>query len=65
MKKIWKIVALIVLVVILLGAVCAGVGMIAGGDTARIYSVFSDQFNPEEIYNIFGTVSETGLNAVG
>lgn len=57
MKRIWKTLGVVVLVVILLGAVCAGVGMIAGADISRIYSVLDAQYSITEYINAFGTLS--------
>jgi len=45
MKKAWRIVIAIVLVCVLLGAVCIGVGMITGADMERIYSVLDDRYH--------------------
>ena len=35
----------VVLAVVVLGAVCMGVGFITGADTARIYSVLDDKYS--------------------
>ena len=45
MKRGWYIVLVVVLVALLLGAVCMGVGFITGADTARIYSVLDDKYS--------------------
>ncbi len=44
MKRGWYIVLVIVLVALLLGAVCVGVGYITGADTARIFAVLDDKY---------------------
>ena len=53
MKKGWKIVGILVLVIIILGAVCVGVGLLTGGDTTRIYSVLDNRFNLTELYKAY------------
>lgn len=49
MKRIWKTLGVVVLVVILLGAVCVAVGMSAGADISRIYTVLDTQYGITEI----------------
>lgn len=44
MKRGWYIVLVIVLVALLLGAVCVGVGYITGANTARIFAVLDDKY---------------------
>lgn len=44
MKKGWKIVGIIVLVMLLLGVVCTAVGIMTGADWARIYSVLDAKY---------------------
>ena len=51
MKKGWRIIVVIVLVSVLLGAVCVGVGMMTGADMERIYSVVDDRYHVTEYYN--------------
>lgn len=53
MKKVWKIVTLIVLVAIVLGAVCVGVGVLTGADTGRIYSVLDNRYNIGLLYEAY------------
>ena len=45
MKKGWRIVIIIVLVALLLGAVSVGVGMMTGADSVRIFSLLNDRYN--------------------
>ena len=45
MKKAWQIIMTIVLVVILVGAVCAGVGIITGAEMSRVFSVLDNNYN--------------------
>ena len=51
MKKGWKVVLIIFLVVVVLGTVCMGVGMMTGAEPARIYSVLDDKYHIEMYYN--------------
>ena len=39
MKKGWKFVGILFVVVLLLGALCLGVGFLTGGDAERIFQV--------------------------
>ncbi len=39
MKKSWRFIGVLVLVVLFLGAVCIGVGFLTGADAERIYTV--------------------------
>ena len=45
MKRAWQIIMTIVLVVILVGAVCAGVGIITGAEMSRVFSVLDNRYN--------------------
>ena len=45
MKKAWRIIISIVLIVALLGGVLIGVGIITGSDTERILSVLDARYN--------------------
>ena len=45
MKKAGRVVLVIVLAAVLLGAVCVGVGLMPGADTARIYSALDNRYN--------------------
>ncbi len=50
MKKGWRLIVIIVLVAVLLGAVCIGVGMMTGADMERIYSVVDNRYHVTEYY---------------
>ena len=52
MKKAWKVVIVIVLVIVLVGAICAGIGMLAGGNLNRIYSELDAQYSLTQIYTL-------------
>lgn len=45
MRKGWRIIITIVLIVALLGAVSVGVGLMTGAEMDRIYSVVDERYN--------------------
>ena len=51
MKKGGRIITTIVLIAILLGAVCVGVGLITGGDMGRVLTAFDERYHPAVYYN--------------
>ena len=53
MKSGWKIILLVVLIAILLGAVCMGVGMMTGADFSRIWTTLDDKYHVEMYYQYF------------
>ena len=53
MKNGWRIIISIVLIVILLGGVCIGVGALTGADMERVYSVLDKQNNLTALYKYF------------
>ncbi len=53
MKSGWKIILLVVLIAILLGAVCMGVGMMTGADFSRIWATLDDKYHVEMYYQYF------------
>ena len=62
MKKAWKVVIVIVLIIVLVGAICAGVGMLAGGNLNRIYAELDSQYSITQIYNLLtDTFFSTGM----
>ena len=50
MKKGWRVILIIVVVCIALGAVCAGVGMLTGAEPDRVSALLENRV--EEKYNI-------------
>lgn len=58
MKKGWRIVIIIVLVALLLGAVSVGVGMMTGADSVRIFLILDDRYNITMYYNYAQQVIE-------
>ena len=53
MKSGWKIILLVVLIAILLGAVCMGVCMMTGADFARIWATLDDKYHVDMYYQYF------------
>ena len=53
MKSGWKIILLVVLIAILLGAVCMGVGMMTGADFSRIWATLDDRYHVDMYYQYF------------
>ena len=60
MSKSWRVISLIVLIAILLGAVCVGVGLITGGDWDRIYTTLDARYHVDMYVDYVGEVF-TGL----
>lgn len=57
MKKGWKIVFTIFLIVVGIGIVGVGVGMLTGAEFTRIYSVLDDQYHIDMWLNYFAEVA--------
>lgn len=53
MKKVWKAVMAIVLVALVLGVICVGVGLLTGAELDRIYSVLDNRFNITAVYEAY------------
>ena len=45
MSKGWRIIGSLVLVLVLLGAICIGVGFMTGGDIVEVYSNLNTRYN--------------------
>lgn len=45
MKRGWKVILIIVLAAVLLGAVCVAVGLVTGADSNRILGVLDEHYN--------------------
>ena len=50
MRNGWRIILVIVLVAILFGGICLGVGIMTGADMSRVYTVLDKQFNLTGLY---------------
>ena len=53
MRKAWKVILVIVLAAVLLGAVCVGVGLVTGADSARILGVLDRRYNFTSYVNAY------------
>ena len=56
MSRSWRIISLIVLIAILLGAVCVGVGLVTGGEWDRIYSSLDARYHIDMYVDYVGQV---------
>lgn len=63
MKKAWKAISLIVVIALILGAVCIGVGVLTGADTGRIYQVLDNRFGFEQ-WKLFYEQSVQAANEI-
>ncbi len=45
MNKGWRVIGTIVLILVLLGAICIGVGFMTGGDIGDIYATLNVRYN--------------------
>ena len=45
MKKTWKAIGVVILIIAVLGGLCVGVGLLTGADATRIYSVLDARFD--------------------
>lgn len=50
MKKAWKVIFTIVLIAVLLGALCVGVGLLTGAKMDVIYQVLDNRYHVEVYY---------------
>ncbi len=56
MSKSWRVISLIVLIAILLGAVCVGVGLVTGGEWDRIYTTLDGRYHVDMYVDWLGQV---------
>ncbi len=56
MSKSWRIIMVVVLVAILLGAVCVGVGLVTGGEWDRIYTTLDGRYHVDMYVDWLGQV---------
>ena len=56
MNKSWRIILLVVLIAMLLGAVCAGVGLVTGGEWDRIHTTLDARYHLDMYWNYAGEV---------
>lgn len=50
MKSGWKIILIVVVIALLLGAVCIGVGAMTGADYSRIWSTLDSRYHVDMYY---------------
>ena len=56
MSKSWRIIMIVVLIAVLLGAVFVGVGLITGGEWDRIYSILDTRYHVDMYVDYIGQV---------
>ena len=64
MKKAWGVILVIVFSAILLGAVCVGVGLMAGADTMRVYNTLDERYNISGYYEAYSQYAGDVAEAV-
>jgi hypothetical protein len=64
MSKGWRIIGAIVLVLVLLGAICIGVGFMTGGDVADIYSTLDLRYNLSGRWEQYSQWAVTSFNNI-
>lgn len=62
MKKGWRIITVIVMVALLLGAVCIGVGLMTGANGERIYSVLDNRYHLTEYVDAYSAYFNETMN---
>ncbi len=56
MSKSWRIIMVVVLIAVLLGAVCVGVGLVTGGEWDRIYTTLDGRYHVDMYVDWLGQV---------
>jgi len=64
MKKGWRIVGSIVLILVLLGAVCVGVGFMTGGDVEDIAYTLNARYNLSGIWDAYSQWAVTVVHNI-
>lgn len=65
MNNIWRVIVSIVLIAVLFGTVCIGVGLLTGADTGRIYSVLNNKYNLKLYYDyVTGDLYEWAVDQI-
>ena len=59
MKSGWKIILIVVVIAILLGAICIGVGAMTGADFSRIWATLDNRYHVGMYYKYFIEVRNT------
>ena len=50
MSKVWRVVVSIVLIAVLFGVVCIGVGLLTGADVSRLYTRVNNLYHIDMYY---------------
>ena len=53
MSKGWRIIGTLVLVMVLLGGICIGVGFMTGGNVAEVYSNLNVRYNLSGYWEVY------------
>ena len=64
MSKGWKIIGGVVLVLILLGAICIGVGFMTGGDVVEIYHSLDARYRLVDYWNAWSDWAMESLHNI-
>ena len=56
MSRSWRVISLVVLIAILFGAICVGVGLVTGGDWNRIYASLDARYHIDMYVDYLGQV---------
>ena len=64
MKKAWRVIFAIVLIAVLLGALCIGVGLLTGAKMDVIYQVLDNRYHIEVYYQYVLDVISAVTNAL-
>ena len=59
MKSGWNIILIVVVIAILLGAICIGVGAMTGADFSRIWATLDNRYHVDMYYQYFVEVWNT------
>ncbi|MBR1455891.1 MAG: hypothetical protein IJ594_01865 [Oscillospiraceae bacterium] len=65
MKRGWKVVSMIILVAILLGAVGVGVGLMTGGDVTRVADAFDERYHLWAYIDLYSDYVRELVSVVG
>lgn len=63
MSKGWRIIGAIVLVLVLLGAICIGVGFMTGGDIVEVYSSLNEKYQLSSYWDRRAEYVQWGVTA--
>ena len=64
MSKGWRIIGAVVLVMVLLGAICMGVGFMTGGDATDILTTLNEKYNLSGYWEAYSQWAITCFNNI-